>query len=223
MKLRHPGMLKFGSLTIAATVRSLMSTVRTREYLTTPELRPDHPRIQHRYIYAFWHEAILYMAGRYGHHSNVAVLISQHADGELIAGVVQRLGMKTVRGSTARSGVVALLKMLEAAHRGHLAITPDGPRGPRREVQLGSIFLASRTGFPIVPIGVSYHHAWYAKSWDRFGVPYPFSRAAGIAGEPLVVPAHLSRDAMQEYALELKRRMNQATDHATQWVNSKSW
>lgn len=223
MKLRHPGLIKLAGLAIAGAVRGLMGTVRCREYLHTPTLRPDHPDNTQRYIYAFWHETILYLAGRYGHHRNVAILISQHADGELIAQVVHRLGMKTVRGSTNKNGVSALMKMLEEAHRGHLAITPDGPRGPRREVQAGTIFLASRTGFPIIPIGISYHRAWHARSWDRFGVPHPFSYAAGVAGELLHVPPHLPREQLGQYAQELKQRMDVATEAAQRWTTQRSW
>lgn len=223
MKLRQPGLLKLVGLLTAGVVRLLMNTVRTREYLFEPKLLPSHPDNTGRYIYAFWHEAILYMAGRYGHHRNVAILISNHSDGEIIAQVVKRLGLRVVRGSTAKSGVPALMSMLDASKNLHLSITPDGPRGPRREAQLGTIFLASRTGFPIIPIGVHYHNAWYARSWDRFGIPKPFSRAAGIAGEPLVVPKNLSKEEMEPYARELERRMNAETERAKQWVTERTW
>lgn len=223
MKLRHPGLIKLAALLMAGIVRTLMSTIRTREYTFQPILRPDHPRNQQRYIYAFWHESILGMAGRYGHHANVSILISNHADGELIALVVKRMGMKMVRGSTARSGLPALLSMLAASKSGHLAITPDGPRGPRQQAQLGTLYLASRTGYPIVPIGVSYEKAWYAPSWDRMGIPWPFSRSAGIAGEPLSVPADLSKEELEPYARELEQRMHQATDQARLWLREKKW
>lgn len=223
MKLRHPGLIKLAGLLLASIVKGLMSTVRTREYVYQPILRPDHPRNTQRYIYAFWHESILGMAGRYGHHPNVSILISNHADGELIAQVIKRLGMKMVRGSTARSGLPALLSMLAASKSGHLSITPDGPRGPRRQAQLGTLFLASRTGYPIVPIGVHYGKAWYAPSWDRMGIPWPFSRSAGIAGEPLVVPPDLSKEELEPYARELERRMNQASEQAKQWLEQRRW
>lgn len=223
MKLRHPGLIKLIGMTVGFVVRTLMNSIRTREYLTDPLVLPNHRLNRRRYIYAFWHEGIMYLAGRYGVHKNIAILISRHADGELINQACRYLGIKTVRGSTAKAGAIALYQMLEKAHHGHLAITPDGPRGPRREVQLGTIFLASRTGFPIVPIGVYYHKAWYARSWDRMGIPWPFSRAAGIAGVPLEVPPHLTREQLAEYAQELKRRMMLATDQAENWVKTRTW
>ncbi|HQR41036.1 MAG TPA: lysophospholipid acyltransferase family protein [Gemmatales bacterium] len=223
MKLRHPGLIKLLGLILSWIIRMWMGTVRTREYLVVPEVLPSHPRNTGRYIFAFWHEGILYMAGRYGHHQNVAILISNHADGEIISQVIRHLGMNVVRGSTSKSGVPALMQMLEASHRGHLAITPDGPRGPRRVAQLGTVYLASRTGFSIVPVGLHYHRAWYAPSWDRFGVPWPFSRAAGIAGKPLVVPPDLSKEELEPYARELERQMNALTEQAKQWTNERSW
>jgi lysophospholipid acyltransferase (LPLAT)-like uncharacterized protein len=223
MKLRHPGVIRLAGLCAATAVRSLLGTVRTREFLVEPCVRPDFPDQAHRYIFAFWHEALLYLAGRYGHHKNVAILISRHADGELIAQACRWLGIRTIRGSTAKAGAAALHKMLDFSHHGHLAITPDGPRGPRREVQLGTIYLASRTGFGIVPIGVAYRKAWYARSWDRLGVPYPFSRAAGIAGEPLFVPPGLEKEDLQEFAVELQRRMLQSTQQAESWLQRKKW
>jgi len=200
-----------------------MRTVRTREYLTDPTVRPDDPRNRQRHLYAFWHDSLLYLAGRYGHHRNVAILISRHADGELIAQACRWLGIRTVRGSTAKGGAAALLQMLERAHHGHLAITPDGPRGPYHEVQPGTIYLASKTGFPIVPIGVAYRRAWRARSWDRLGVPLPFSRSAAIAGELLRVPPGLVKGELQGYADELKRRMLAATARAEAWLAEREW
>lgn len=223
MKLRHPGLIKLASLVVAVIVKMWMNTVRIREYTTVPGVRPGHPEHNRRFIYAFWHETILSMAARCTHYPNVAILISHHADGELIAQTIRWLGMKSVRGSTSKGGTAALMQMLEASHRGHLAITPDGPRGPRREVQLGTIYMASRTGFPIVPIGISYERAWYANSWDRFGVPWPFSRGAGVAGEPLHVPPGLAREDLEPYAKELKKRIDDATELARLWMKQSRW
>ena len=223
MKLRHPGLIKLLGLLLSWIVRAWMHTVRTREVLHTPSVMPDHPDNNRRYIFAFWHDSILYLAGRYGHHRTAAILISNHADGEIIAQTVRWIGIKVVRGSTTKNAVPALMHMLEASDKGHLAITPDGPRGPRRTVQRGVIYLASRTGFPIVPICVHYHRAWYAPSWDRFGVPWPFSRAAGIAGEPLEVPPDLSKDDLESYAQQLEQRMNVGVAQAKLWADTGKW
>src|SRR5206468_6190352 len=106
-------------------------------------------------LYAFWHEHLLLPAYHYGRR-DIRVLISTHADGQLIAEVCRRLGFGLVRGSTTRGGVEAVRQMLRDGGASHLAITPDGPRGPRRRVQPGVSFLASRTGLPVVPMGIGH-------------------------------------------------------------------
>lgn len=89
-----------------------------------------------RYVYAFWHENILVPAYRM-RNLDIAVLISRHADGQLIARAVEWLGFQTVRGSSTRGGVLAIKGMVAQARKFHLAITPDGPKGPRRKCQQG--------------------------------------------------------------------------------------
>jgi hypothetical protein len=86
----------------------------------------------------------------------VYALISQHQDGELIHRIVARLGVGSVRGSTTRGGASALRRLIRLGRRGgDLAITPDGPRGPRHHAQIGVIQLAKATGLPIVPVTFS--------------------------------------------------------------------
>ena len=147
-----------------------------------------------RFIYAFWHSRILSLA--WAHRDrNVAVLISQHRDGELIARTVQRLGYVTPRGSSTRGGATGMREVLEYAERGHLvAVTPDGPRGPKEQVKPGVIQLASRLGWPLIPAGSAAHSEKRLNSWDGFRIPHPFTRVAIGYGEPLHVPQDLSEE-----------------------------
>jgi hypothetical protein len=106
----------------------------------------------------------------------IAVLISKHADGQVLGALITSLGMGMVCGSTNtgrdRGGVEAVRKLVAVDNPWrHLAVTPDGPRGPRREVQPGVIYIASRTGMKIVSVGVGYRRPWRAGSWDRFALP----------------------------------------------------
>ena len=133
-----------------------MGTIRYRIAMADPAVYPADPRRQ-RYIYAFWHESILVATG---FHTKIQILISQHADGELIARVCRHLGVGTIRGSSTRGGSQALLELMRASKQAHLLVTPDGPKGPRRQLALGIIFLASITGLPIVPVGVGFASAW---------------------------------------------------------------
>jgi lysophospholipid acyltransferase (LPLAT)-like uncharacterized protein len=120
--------------------------------------------------------------------------------------VCRFLGLRVVRGSSTRGGSLALRDMMNVGGRSHLAVTPDGPRGPRRQVKLGIVYLASRTGLPIVPIGVGYGKAWRARSWDRFALPCPFSRMIGLLGVPIPVPAGLDRDGLERYRALVEER-----------------
>ena len=135
------------------------------------------------------------------------ILISDHRDGELITRVVRRLGFGVVRGSTTRGGVRALREMTQRVDRGHLCVTPDGPRGPRRHVHQGLAYLSSKTGLPIVGAGMAFQNPWRARSWDRFAVPRPFRPAACVVPEPLLVPADADRETIEACRLEVERRM----------------
>jgi lysophospholipid acyltransferase (LPLAT)-like uncharacterized protein len=209
MKLRHPTHIHWASSLGALTLRGLLATLRFRYYALGPDVNPNHCPPGTRYIYAFWHEMLLLPALRFAR-PDIRVLISTHADGELIAQVCRKLGFGLVRGSSTRGGTEALREMLDES-RAHFAITPDGPRGPRRQAQLGVVFLAARTGLPIVPLGLSFSRAWRANSWDRFAIPQPFSRAVCVSGELIEVPARSSRADLEVY----RQRLEAALAHAT--------
>src|SRR5262249_3018846 len=152
-----------------------------------------------RYIYAFWHENLVVPLSQFAQ-LNIRVLISYHADGQLIAQLAQHLGFGLVRGSSTRQGVGAVRQMLRLAEDGHLAVTPDRPRGPRRQLQLGLLFVAAPTGLPIVPVGVGSRRAWRMASWDRFAVPWPGPLTTCVIGEPIPVPADIDRRGLVRYA-----------------------
>ena len=119
-------------------------------------------------IVAFWHRHVVTMLT---HHSgaHVVVPVSRSRDGEYIAHVMDRMGLASVRGSTSRGGLAVLRDMLAAAGQGFsVAVTPDGPRGPRFSVQPGVALLARRSGLPVYPFGIAARDAWVFNSWDRF-------------------------------------------------------
>jgi len=140
-----------------------------------------------RFVYAFWHCGML--AGSWVRRGEgVAVLVSQHRDGELIARIIHRLGYVAARGSSTRGGEQGVREMLAwVGGNRHLAITPDGPRGPAEQVKDGLYYLAARSGRRIVPIGFGVSPAWRLRSWDRFRVPKPFARICVAHGAPLAV------------------------------------
>jgi lysophospholipid acyltransferase (LPLAT)-like uncharacterized protein len=198
MKLRHPLLIRLMASLAAPLLRSWVGTV---TYRFSPECRWVHPESEHvtgRFIYAIWHEALLVPAGVKSPRPVVA-LISRHADGELIAQVCRWFGVRAVRGSSRRGGAAALRELIEEHARSHILVTPDGPRGPRRCVQPGAVYLASCTGLPIVPVGVGFSRAWRAPSWDRLALPWPGSTVYVVVHPPVSVPGQLNREGLTPY------------------------
>ena len=189
----------FGSITI----RLLFSTMRIKEIPDGYSLNLER---QGKYaIYAFWHAHML-LPAYVGKNRNVKVLISQHRDGEYIAQIVQRLGYGVARGSTTRGGAKALLRMIKQIKEESisLAITPDGPKGPRFVAQSGAILLGQKTQYPIIPVMIYLSKYWELPSWDKFCIPKPFSKARIFYGNPILVPCKLEKLEMEEYRAALE-------------------
>ncbi len=218
MKLRHPVLLKFAGFTGSWAIRLLMGTLRYRYRPLGANFDPRQADFAGRYIYAFWHENLLLPAYHYGR-PDIRVLISQHADGQLIAEVCRHLRFGLVRGSTTRGGVEAVRQMLRASRKAHLAITPDGPRGPRRQVQMGLIYLAAKTELPIIPTGVGFERSWRLRSWDRFAVPKPWSLSVCVTADPIRVPADADKEQLESYRLQVEQKMNALSQLAEQWAS----
>ncbi len=136
-----------------------------------------------RVVYAFWHGQILpcFLA----HTQRAGVLISEHRDGEIIARVIGHFDMYGIRGSTSRGGTRALLECVRTLREGtDVAVTPDGPRGPRHTFAPGALLIAYRAAAPLVTIVAHIDRAWRLKSWDGFEIPKPFARITIVYGEP---------------------------------------
>jgi lysophospholipid acyltransferase (LPLAT)-like uncharacterized protein len=143
------------------------------------------------------------------------MLISQHRDGEFIARAVKQFGVDSVRGSTTRGGLSALRGMIRFFRTGaNLAITPDGPQGPKHVVQIGVIELARQTGAPILPVTYGASRKKVLGSWDNFVLPFPFCKVAYLWGEPLFIPRDADKDRMEESRRLLQERMRQITEEA---------
>jgi lysophospholipid acyltransferase (LPLAT)-like uncharacterized protein len=150
------------------------------------------------FIVIFWHGEIVPITWIH-RGSAIAPLISHHADGEVIARIVENLGYRTVRGSTSRGAVRALLEAVQFVKDGiTVAFTPDGPRGPRHVFTPGALIVAQRTGRPIIAIGASATSAWRLKSWDRHLVPKPFATVTIRYSAPEYVRAADAREAEKE-------------------------
>jgi lysophospholipid acyltransferase (LPLAT)-like uncharacterized protein len=218
MKIKHPLLIQAVGVAGSAMVRRLGQTLSYHFRYKDPVVDPEVARqTGQRYIYAFFHEVTLFPA-YYWNWPEMHILISDHRDGELITQVVKRLGFSVVRGSTTRGGVRALREMSLRIDRGHLCVTPDGPRGPRRSVHQGVAYLASRTGLPIVGAGMAFKRPWRARSWDQFCVPRPFTPAACVVPKPVVVPADADRETIESCRRDVETRMQDAMIEAEEWV-----
>jgi hypothetical protein len=135
-------------------------------------------------------------------------LISASRDGDLIATFIERSGYGTIRGSSSRKGVIALRQLVDTlAADGNVLVTPDGPRGPVYQVSQGVVFLAQKSGAPVVPIHMEYSKCWRLKSWDRFVVPWPFAKLRAIFGAPITVPPIESPEQFKAEQLRLQNAM----------------
>jgi lysophospholipid acyltransferase (LPLAT)-like uncharacterized protein len=188
-----------------------MTTLRWK-YIDRPYFDDARKRYG-RMIFAFWHGQLLvpaYVGRVWGGH----VLISESDDGEYIARLVGHLGFRAVRGSATRGGQAALRQMVRASREGNLAVTPDGPRGPRHMVSAGTIALAKMTGLPLFPVASASKWCVRAGSWDRFEIPLPGSQTAVAAGRAIVVPRDADRQQCAQAAATLEESLNALTNHA---------
>jgi lysophospholipid acyltransferase (LPLAT)-like uncharacterized protein len=216
MKLRHPLLIRLVAAIAAVVVWCWMKSTRILVASLDGRAHPADPATE-RFFYAFWHEGLLAPLTT---RIKIQMLISQHADGELIAQVCERLGFGVIRGSTTRGGCEAVLNMIRTSDRAaHLGITPDGPKGPRRKLQMGMILVASTTGVRIVPVGIGFVHAWRANSWDKFVIPWPLSTICGIVGEPISIPPDLDRAGLARWREVVEQRLLHATLLAQQWAD----
>jgi lysophospholipid acyltransferase (LPLAT)-like uncharacterized protein len=218
MKIQHPLLVRAVGVAGSKLVHHLGRTIDYHFRYEDPMVDPEVARrLGRRYIYAFFHEVMLFPA-YYWAWPEMHILISDHRDGELITQVIRRLGFGVVRGSTTRGGARALREMTLRIDRGNLCVTPDGPRGPRQHVHQGLAYLASRTGLPVVGAGMAFQDPWRARSWDRFCVPRPFCKAACVGPPAVSVPSDADRDAIEAARIEIERRMHAATREAEAWV-----
>lgn len=187
--------------------------------LTVRGYEPVSALIQsRRCIYAFWHSRIL-LPSYYYKGMGASILVSDSADGEIIAQIIQRQGQTTARGSTGKGGLRALTQQIRAIQASHRpgAVVPDGPQGPMQKVQPGVILLSQKTGCPIIPVTYSSKWRIVFNSWDRFILPLPCSPAILIHGRPIVVPKNLGPRKLSGCARELEEELNRITFAADQF------
>ncbi len=214
MKIRSRRLIRFLARSVAVACRGLFALTRVEIVAAQPGLSPYEDSGDQRCLYCIWHDAILgpIFGGRC---VDMAALVSLHGDGSYVADALECVGIAPIRGSSSRGGAAAVREMLDAARGKDIAIATDGPRGPRRKVKYGIVYLASQTGRPIVPTAFSARRAWRVRGrWTDLLIPRPFTKLWLIGGDPIFVPAGLSRAELSDHRDKVQRAMDELTARA---------
>lgn len=164
-------------------------------------------RSGHQPVLAFWHGRIL-PATYFFRRRGIVVITSENFDGEWIAGIIERFGYGTARGSTSRGAARALLQLTRDMAAGRPAgFTIDGPRGPACVAQSGAVWLSKATGNPVLPFHLEASRHWTLDTWDRTQIPKPFATVALAVGEPFAVPPHADAEALERARAGLEARL----------------
>jgi len=191
-------------------LNGLMGTVRS-ELVAGARVESELADVGVAAIYVLWHGRLLPCAYRY-RGRGFATVITRNRDGERIAGLVERWGYQVIRGSSSSGSTTVLRQMVRFLRSGvSVAVTPDGPRGPRQKMKLGPLLAARITGVPLIPVAAGASAAWYFGRWDRFLVPRPFAWSPCAIGEPVTIPADATERDLHEFGHTLERALNTLT------------
>jgi len=219
LKIRNPLLVRFAASAFTAGMWLLFRTLKLEFREDSPDANPYSPSTRDCFLYCVWHDSMLIPAFG-GKHRRTAALISQHRDGSFVAQVLRLLGMTTIRGSTNRIGLGTIRTLIKTAADKHIVITPDGPRGPRREMSLGIAYLASRTGRAVLPTAYSCTRFWKIPgSWTELIIPKPFSTVFLLGAAPIKVPADLDNTQLREHAALIQAAMDRLDAKAQRLVN----
>ena len=192
-------------------IRTLART--WRYHVVNGELVRDLRASKTPIVFTLWHGQMLPLLW---HHRDegVSVLVSEHKDGEVIARILTWMGYQLIRGSTSRGAGRALLGLVRTLKEGKdVAITPDGPRGPKHKFAPGAAVAANRAGVPILPAVAHVDRYWELRTWDGFVIPKPFARITIVYGDPTHVKGDTPREAA-ESAAALEKLMDDAEKRA---------
>lgn len=177
--------------------------------------------IDKAYIYAFWHNKLATPSIFFRNLEKKVALSSPTKDGELISVPLERLNYTLVRGSSDKKSVSSTINLLKYLKKGYSMGTPlDGPKGPKGKAKKGLLYLAQKSGVPIVPIGVAYHKKWiFQKTWDKFEMPKPFSKICIFIGEEIKISEEENIDKLAEI---IEKKIDTADELAEKYLEEKN-
>ena len=214
---RSVWLTKLVSWLVVATLKLLFATCR-KEFALFPGTNGWAADLPGRFLYAVWHE-VLFFPLLVAKPQNMSALASRHQDGSYVAEILRLLNVQPFRGSTARGGAQAVRQLLGVAQQLHITLTPDGPRGPRREMKDGIVFLSSRTGLGIVPAAFSCRRGIRIQGpWTDMLLPLPCTTTYCILGEPIHVPSEMTREEIDLHRQRVQEAMDRLYARVEDWA-----
>jgi len=194
MKIKSPLLNRLVCSMGVAVLKVLYKTTRVEIHLGDPVYDPYNTHRDEECIFSVWHDLLLFPLFIRRPKSIVA-LVGRHRDGDYVSNILKALKLKAIRGSSSRGGTEAVLQAVEQVKDHSLVVTPDGPRGPRRKMKQGCVFVAAQTGIPVVATAFSATRAWKPMgSWTDLVIPKPFSKVYAVTSKPF----YLSKNATRE-------------------------
>lgn len=217
MRIRSTWLTKLVSWLVVTISKLLFATCR-KEFAIFPGTNGWAADLQGRFLYAVWHD-VLFFPLLVARPQNMSALASRHQDGSYVAEILRLLNVQPFRGSTARGGAQAVRQLLGVAQQLHITLTPDGPRGPRRELKDGIVYLASRTGLGIVPAAFSCRRGIRIQGkWTDMLIPLPFTTAYCLLSEPIHVPSEMTREEIDVHRQRVQEAMDRLYAHVEDWA-----
>lgn len=218
MKIKNAELIRVCGFATKHAVNGWMKTLDYKTAYYDPNVDPAYENDGKIRLFIFWHEYISFFIYQ-RRNCRLSMLLSRHGDADVLERLAHSTGFGTVRGSTQRGGAAALLEMVRRGkEHSQLTMTPDGPRGPRRRMAPGAVYLASKLGIPIVAMGVGFDRPYRLPTWDRFALPRFGSRARVIMSGDINVPPQLSRAGIEHYCGRIETLMNGLTGEAERWA-----
>lgn len=172
------------------------------------------------YVLALWHSKVVATVLALGFIKKRAGLASPSADGELISVPLEKLGYKMIRGSSGKDSVKGLVQLIKAVKEGYTIGTPlDGPKGPRFEAKQGMMYVAQKSGRPMVFMGAAYSKKWVlSKTWDKCQIPKPFSKVICVISEPFYLEKSIP---VEDYKEIVEKKLNDINEVAENLIKDK--
>ncbi len=170
-------------------------------------------------IFTFWHNNI-FLITYFFRNRKIVVMTSQSLDGEYTSRFLKRFGYGSVRGSSTRGGVGALVSMIRLMRENvPIGFANDGPKGPKFVAKIGSCVLAKKTGNPLMPFNIEPKNFWTINSWDKMQIPKPFTRALLKISEPIYVEKDANDEILENKRLDLQKSLDDLVKYSENWRN----